>query len=183
MSTDTEDFRRCLSRIEKVHDMDGWNNPTPKLYALHCTKTGRNIKAIGLGIGECIWALAPPGDVMGGIAQYVTENAEKMLRPFRHAHWCGLVLVMEVWVGDDQSEGGFAQLLEDARNRQISTRADRRSARVVYGLTREMVPGFLMRFEDDPHRVVDRSDESFPGGVLHGLSTLVATIDELLDHA
>lgn len=186
MSTDFADFIRCLSRLEKVHDQDGWTNPVPALYALHCNKSGRNVRPLHLGMLDSFWSLGPPGAVMGGIAKYISLNAATtgMLRPFKeYGRWCGMAVVMEVWTGDSRSPGGYEQLIEDAKERRVSTRADRRSARVVYGMTREMMPGFLMRYEDTPHEQIDRSDESFPGGILHGLSELVATIDELLDHA
>jgi hypothetical protein len=174
-----QQFVNCLRRIEFEYGRAGWHGqegPAPALYAVHLMPTQR-MAAIRLGIPDVYWDAGPPGPVMEGIAAKMAEYPT-LLGPFRVPGWCGVALAAEAWSTHVTTMDEVHRLSVD---RSVYLQPDARTVRLVYGVTRELVPGYVSRYQDEPV-VVDGSDQAMTGSLLHGLSTLVGTIDELLDH-
>ena len=183
---DEQRFINCLRRIEFEFGKAGWHgdeNVEPALYGLYDVN-GRH-RGIRLGIDSSIWTMGPPGLVMEGVAQSAHKQPEGFLAPFRRPGWYGLAFAHEAWVSSSSAEQGeehWRQVQADADARRIRYRPDRKTMRFVCGLTRELKQGFLWHEQDAGGVVVDRSDQTFTGTVIYGMTALVATIDELLDH-
>ena len=72
------------------------------------------------------------------------------------------------------------KLMALADQRLIRTHPQRKTVRVVYGITKEQERAMVFHKQGGPGVEV-YTDMNFPGGVQEGLAELVATIDQLLE--
>jgi hypothetical protein len=185
MDRERQSFTNCLRRIEVEYGRDGWHGDDdvePVLYAIHRERD--RLRAVRLGVDSRFWDKGPPGLVLTALAHALPDHADWMILPFVvNGEWVGLALAMETWyLQADYDDPAYTEEIKAvSAHRLINQHPDRKTMRLVYGITRSQERVMVARTEDeDVQRVEDEA--TFPGTVTDGLIALVATIDELLDN-